>query len=115
MYNNIKGVDIMAEENIKEVIEEIRDADEETLRSTIEKWFESTRTAGMKIGAQFISAAIFGVIQKHLKKTAKPSLRDYQRAMDEIIKIIAVQLTEQNDSKENEDDGTTESNDNANS
>lgn len=106
----------MAEEtNIQEVVEEIRGADEETLQATIEKWFESTRTDGMKLGAKFISAAVFGVIQKHLKKKAKPSLRDYQRAMDEIMKIIAVQLTEQNDSEENEDDGTTESNDNTNS
>lgn len=91
----------MAEEtNIQEVVEEIRGADEETLQSTVEKWFESTRTVGMKLGAKFISAAVFGVIQKHLKKKAKPSLRDYERAMDEIIKIIAVQLTEQNDSEE---------------
>ena len=106
----------MAEEtNIQEVIKEIRGADEETLQSTIEKWFESTRTDGMKLGAKFISAAVFGIIQKHLKKKAKPSLRDYQRAMDEIIKIISTQLTEQNDSEENEDDGTTESDDNTNS
>ena len=94
----------MVEENIKEVIGEIKSADEETLRDTIEKWLESTRTAGMKIGAQFISAAIFGVIQKHIKKKtgAKPSLRDYQRCTDEIINIISVQLTQQNDSEENE-------------
>lgn len=107
----------MSEENIKEVIEEIKGADEETLRDTIEKWFESTRTAGMKIGAQFISAAIFGVVQKHIKKKsgAKASLRDYQRCTDEIIKIISVQLTQQNDLEENENDGTTESDDNANS
>ena len=106
----------MAEEtNIQEVIEEIRSVDEETLQSTIEKWFESTRTDGMKLGAKFISAAVFGVIQKHLKKKAKPSLRDYERAMDEIIKIISVQLTEQNDLEENKDDGTAESNDNTNS
>lgn len=107
----------MVEENIKEVIEEIKEADEDTLRTTVEKWFESTRTAGMKIGAQFISAAIFGVIQKHLKKNAKPSLRDYQRAVDEILKIISVQLAAQNDVKEeeNENDGTAESNDNTNS
>lgn len=100
----------MAEEtNVQEAIEEIKNADEETLRSTIEKWFESTRTQGMKIGAKFISAAIFGVIQKHTKKKAKVSLRDYERMTAEIIKIIAVQLTEQNDlKKENEDDGTTE-------
>ena len=103
----------MAEENIKEVIEEIKGADEETLRSTIEKWFESTRTSGMKLGAQYISAAIFGIIQKHLKKKSKPSLRDYQRCMDEIIRIISVQLTTQNDSEEdvveeNGNDGTAE-------
>ena len=108
----------MAEENIKEAIEEIKGADEETLRSTIEKWLESTRTDGMKLGARFISAAIFGSIQKHIKKKtgAKASLRDYQRCMDEIIKIIAVQLdTQQNDLEENENDGTTETNDNTNS
>ena len=71
----------------------------------------------MKIGAQFISAAIFGVVQKHIKKKsgAKASLRDYQRCTDEIIKIISVQLTQQNDLEENENDGTTESDDNANS
>ena len=107
----------MAEENVKEVIEEIKGADEETLRGTIEKWFESTRTAGMKIGAQFISAAIFGVIQKHTTKASKVSLNDYKRMTAEIKKIIAVQLqnTEQNDLEENNDDGTTETNDNTNS
>lgn len=103
--------------NMVEVVEEIKNADEETLRNTIEKWFESTRTQGMKIGAQFISAAVFGVIQKHIKKKtgAKASLRDYQRCVDEIIKIISVQLTLQNDSEENENDRATEANDNTNS
>ena len=89
----------MEETNMKEVVEEIKEASEEDLKKVIEDWFESTRTAGMKIGAQYISAGIFGVIQKHIKKKAKPSLRDYQRCMDEIIKIISVQLTQQNDSK----------------
>ena len=107
----------MAEENIKEVIEEIRGADEETLRDTIEKWFESTRNQGLKIGAQYMSAAIFGVIQKHTKKVGKVSLNDYKRMTAEIAKIISVQLqnTEQNDLKENNNDGTTESDDNTNS
>ena len=95
---------------VAEVVKEIKNVDEETLRSTIEKWLESTRTAGMKIGAQFISAAIFGVIQKHIKKKtgAKPSLRDYQRCTDEIIKIISVQLTQQNDSEEDVDTAVEE-------
>lgn len=103
--------------NVEEVVEEIKGADEDTLRDTIEKWLSSMRTAGMKIGAQFISAAIFGVIQKHIKKKtgAKASLRDYQRCMDEIMKIISVQLTQQNDSEENENDRTTESSDNTDS
>ena len=61
----------MAEEtNIKEVVEEIKNANEDELKKVIEGWFESTRTAGMKIGAQFISAAIFGVIEKHIKKNS---------------------------------------------
>ena len=91
----------MAEEtNIKEVVEEIKNANEDELKKVIEQWFESTRTAGMKIGAQFISAAIFGVIKKHTKKAAKVSLNDYKRMTAEIMNIIAVQLTEQNDSGE---------------
>ena len=106
----------MAEENIKEVLEEIKGADEETLQSTIEKWFETTRNQGLKIGAQFISAAIYGIMQKHIIKKEKASLRDYKRMTDEIIKIISVQLTQQNDSSEETiNDGTAESNDNTNS
>ena len=49
-----------------------------------------------------ISAAVYGKIEKHLRKGAKPSLRDYQRCVDDILKIISVQLTQQNDSKETE-------------
>jgi hypothetical protein len=113
----------MEETNIKEAVEEIRGASEDELQKVIEQWFESTRTQGLKIGAKFISAAIFGVIEKHIKKKtgAKASLRDYQRMTDEIMKIISVQLkTEPNDSEEdvteeNENDRTTESNDNTNS
>ena len=93
----------MAETNVKEVVDEIKGVTEDELKDVIEKWFESTRTQGMKIGAQYISAAIFGVIQKHIKKNtgAKPSLRDYQRCIDRIIEIISVQLTQQNDSEDN--------------
>ena len=95
--------------NMAEVISEIQNATEDDLREVIEKWFEQTRTSGMKIGAQYMSAAIFGVIKKHLKKTSAPSLRDYKRCVDEIVSIISVQLTTQNDlAKENADDGTAE-------
>lgn len=108
MYNNIKGADIMAEEtNMKEVIEEIKSASEDELRTVIERWFESTRTQGLKIGASFISAAIYGVIQKHTKKAGKVSLNDYRRMTSEIINIISVQLTEQNDSEENTTEETS--------
>ena len=100
----------MAEEtNIKEVVEEIRNADEEQLTKTIEQWFERTRTQGMKIGATYLSAAVYGTIEKHLKKSTSPSLRDYKRCIDDIIRIVSVQLkqsTQQNDSEveENEND-----------
>ena len=112
----------MAEANIKEAVKEIKESNEESLQKVIEDWFERTRNQSIKIGAQYISAAIFGVISKHIIKKTKPSLRDYKRCIDEIIKIVSVQLkqqdTQQNDSeaeKENTNDGTAETNDNTNS
>lgn len=103
----------MAEEtNIKEVVKEIKESNEESLQKVIEDWFEKTRNQSIKIGAQYISAAIFGVIQKNIVKKAKPSLRDYKRMTEEIIKIVSVQLrqqnTEQNDSEEKESNKTTQ-------
>lgn len=100
--------------NMSAVVDEIKNADEESLKKVIEDWFESTRTDGMKIGAQFIAAAVMGKIQKHLSKPGKTSLRDYERCIADIKRILAVQLTEQNDLKEAEstegttNDGTTE-------
>lgn len=89
------------EENkiVNEAVAELKDADETTLKETIEKWFEKTRTDGLKVGARFISAAVAGTIQKHLKKGKDASRRDYERCIDDIMKIIAVQLTQQNDSE----------------
>ena len=89
----------MTEVNIKEAVKEIKESDEESLQKVIEDWFERTRNQSIKIGAQYISAAIFGVIQKNIVKKAKPSLRDYKRMTEEIIKIISVQLTQHNDSE----------------
>ena len=102
----------MAEVNIKEAVKEIKESNEESLQKVIEDWFEKTRNQSIKIGAQYISAAIFGVIQKNIVKKAKPSLRDYKRMTEEIIKIVSVQLrqqnTEQNDSEEKESNKTTQ-------
>lgn len=95
------------------VVDEIKNANEEELRKFIEGWFERTRTDGMRLGAKMIAAGTFGAIQKNLNK-AKPSLRDYERCIKDIRKIIAVQLTKQNDSETNEvveetiNDGTAE-------
>ena len=98
----------MEETNIKEVVEEIKNAGEDELKKVVEDWFSSTRTAGMKIGAQFISAGVYGIIKKHLGKKAKASLNDYRRMTDEIIKMVSVQLatneTVQNDLEENNND-----------
>ena len=93
--------------NISEAVSEVKNASGDDLRKVIEKWFESTRTQGMKLGASYISAAVYGTIQKHLKKGTQSSLRDYKRAVDDIIKIVSVQLaqqnTRQNDSQNNEE------------
>lgn len=86
--------------NMSEVIEEIKKASEEDIKKVVEEWFERTRTDGLKIGARFIAAAIMGKIQKHLDKPGKISLRDYERCIADIKKILIVQLTEQNDLEE---------------
>ena len=94
----------MEDTNMKEVVEELKNATEDELKEVMEEWFKQTRTDGMKIGAKLISAAIFSVMQKHIKKNtgAKPSLRDYQRCVEGIAEIISVQLTQQNDSEEDD-------------
>ncbi len=87
--------------NMSEVVSEIKGASEEELREVIEKWFESTRTQGMKIGAQFMATAIYGAIEKNLKNGMNSSLRDFQRAIKRVVEIVSVQLnqeeTQQND------------------
>ena len=88
--------------NMSAVVEEIKNADEESIKKVIEGWFERTRTDGLKIGARFIAAAVMGKIKNHLDKPGKASLRDYERCIADIKKILLVQLTEQNDSTEND-------------
>lgn len=104
----------MEETKMSEVVSEIQGASEEELREVIEKWFESTRAQGMKIGAQFISAAVIGAIDKNLTKGLySSSLRDLQRALKRVIEIVSVQLkqeTVQNDlnTEEEANDGAAE-------
>jgi uncharacterized protein YutE (UPF0331/DUF86 family) len=91
------------EENktVSEAISEIKNSDEESLKKVIEDWFERTRTDGLKIGARFIAAAVIDKIQRHLDKPGKASLRDYERCIADIKRILVVQLTEQDDSTKN--------------
>lgn len=91
---------MIEEVNMSEVVDEIKNANEDELREVITNWYEQTRTDGMRVGAKFISAAIFGVIQKHTKKVGKVSLNDYRRMTAEIIKIISVQVADQNNSED---------------
>ena len=87
----------MAEEVVFKAMDEIKNASEDELKKVIENWFEQTRTQGMKIGAQFISAAVYRAIERNLKKGSQSSLRDYQRAIKRVVEIVSVQLTQQND------------------
>lgn len=90
------------------VVDEIKDIknDDELLKNTIKDWYEKTRTQGMKLGAQMICVAGANVMEKHLGKKSKPSLRDYERMTAELTKIFTVPLknrTEQNNSGEDDD------------
>ena len=102
----------MEENQMSEVVEEIKGASEEELKKVIEEHFEAVRVQGMKIGAGYISAAVYGAIEKNLKKGSQSSLRDYQRAIKRVLEIVSAQLTQQNDSEEiteeEIDDGTAE-------
>lgn len=102
----------MEETKMSEVISEIKGASEEELKKIIEQHFELVRTQGMKIGATYIAAAVIGKFKKHLEKPGKTSLRDYERCVADIKMMLAVQLTQQNDSKEvveeETNDGTAE-------
>ena len=103
----------MAEKiKMSEVVEEIKGATEEEIKKVIEEHFEAVRTQGMKIGATYIAAAVMGKFKKHLEKPGKTSLRDYERCVVDIKKMLAVQLTQQNDSEEvmeeETNDGTAE-------
>lgn len=95
--------------NITEVADEIKNKSDEELRKTIERWYEKTRTQGMKLGAQMISVAVAGVIEKNLNKKQNPSLRDYKRMTDSIIKIVSVQIKQMSTEQNNLE--TTENND----
>ena len=96
----------MEEQN--KMIEEIKAAKDDELRSTIEKWFEQTRNQGMKVGAVYISAAVAGVMEKHLKKGKDVSKRDLERCLRDIYKIVSVQLNTQQNDLEDDNDGTAE-------
>ena len=98
----------MAEEVVSKAMDEIKNASEDELKQVIEGWYEQIRTQGMKIGAQFIAAAVYGAIEKNLKKGTQSSLRDYQRAIKRVVEIVSVQLTQQNDLTEVEDNEVTE-------
>ena len=100
--------------DMAEVVSEVKNATEDELKKIIEQHFDEVRTQGMKIGAAYIAAAVYGTIEKNLKNGSKSSLRDYQRAMKGIIDIVSVQLqqqeTQQNDSdvEDTGNDGTAE-------
>ena len=99
--------------NMSEVVAEVKSATEDELKKVIEQHFKEVRNNGMKAGVTYMAAAIHSIIKKHIQKPtgAKASLRDYQRCMDDIIKLISVQLTQQNDLKpveEEVNDGTAE-------
>lgn len=104
----------MTEEiDMSKAVEELKNASEKELREVIEKWFESIRNQGMKIGANYIAIAVYDTIQKSLKNGMSSSHRDFERAIKKVLEIVSVQLkrkeTQQNDLAEAEiNDGTAE-------
>ena len=84
-------------DDVLDAVSEVKEAKNDELRAIIERWFETTHTKGLKLGARMICAAVFDVIQKNITAKDKPSLRDYKRMTEDILKVIQVPLTQQND------------------
>lgn len=106
---------MVEEVKTSEAVAELQNASEDEIKEVVERWFEATRTQGLKIGAQYIALGVANIIKQHLQKHTKPSYRDQERCIDDIIKFISVQLknndTEQNDSNEEYvNEGTPEEN-----
>lgn len=95
----------MEDNLITSAVEEIKGANEEQLRKTIEDWYNQIHTQSMRVGAKYIAAGALGIINKHTKKAGKVSLRDYERCIAELLKMISVQLkeTQQNDLETSEE------------
>jgi hypothetical protein len=90
--------------NISEVTDEIKNADENELKTVVERWYESTYTSGLKLGARYMAIGASSIMNKHLsKKEKEPTLRDYKRCIKELADFLEVQLkTQQNETqKEN--------------
>ena len=87
----------MSEEIVAKAAEEIKNTNEEKLKETIEKWYEQIHTQGLKTGASYISAVIYGAYQKHVGTKQNPSLRDYKRMTEFIVEVVSKQLQRQSD------------------
>lgn len=98
--------------NMYDVVDEVKNANEDELKKVIEQHFEEVRTQGMKLGAQFVSYAIMGAINKNLKSGMNSSHRDFERAIKRVIEIVSVQLkqqeTIQNDLEENTEESAND-------
>lgn len=84
---SVAGID-----EIDKIVDEVKDATEENLRNVIERHFNDIKTSSMKIGAQYICLGVFDAIKRNTGKGKKPSLRDYERCVTEITKIISVPI-----------------------
>lgn len=92
----------MGQNNTQNIMDDIRGVDnDEQLKEIVSAWFDKTRTQGLKIGASFISAAVYAAIQKHITmKASKATLRDYRRCIAEITGIVEKQIkTQQNETE----------------
>ena len=62
----------MSEETkISEALKEIKESNEDKLKEVIQEWYNKIHTQSMKIGASYISAAVYDAITKNIKTAFK--------------------------------------------
>lgn len=89
-------------DDVTEVVEQVKSLEDDSeLKKAIEDWYEKTHTQGLKTGAKMICSVVANLINKHLNKESKVTLRDYKRLVAEISKFIEVPLKDENKTEEN--------------
>lgn len=75
-------------------VENVESEQDKAIRDAVEKTATKIRNDALTQGAKMICGVIMQMINKHIGKKAKPSLRDYERLTKDVYNFIIVPLNQ---------------------